>query len=73
MAASGRALEVARCSQGEKRGALNLALRSLVGTIVAEDTLPLYAQSAACSKVSPMLSLKGIWLELARSPYLARC
>ena len=68
MAASWRALEMARCAQGENLGDLYLALRSLVGTSVAEGTLPLYEQSAACSKVSPMLSLKGSWLKFARSP-----
>ena len=53
-------------------GDLNLALRSLVGVSEAEGTLPLYEQSAAWSMVSPRLSLKGRWLRLAKSPYLAK-
>ena len=72
VAASGRALVVTRCSKGEKRGALNLALRNLVGISAAAGTLLLYEQSAACSKESPRLSLKGNWLKLARNPHRAK-
>ena len=72
MAASWRALEVARCAQGENLGDLNLAIRSLVGLSEAVGTMPLYEQSAAWRMVSPRLSLKGSWLRLAKSPYIAR-
>ena len=59
MAASGKIREVIKCSHGKNLGALNLALRSLVGTCEVEATLPLYEQSATRSKLSPMLIRKG--------------